>query len=99
MQEILRINLKSNDVRFEKLAKMLLGTNKSTNDLIDFFGTFLDSLNVLKVFKSYINDINKLNHPIPEMFTKTRAKNSFVEITASDMRSILKNSLNKSWAR
>ena len=94
MIEILKINLQANDDRFERLAKRLLGSQKTAKDLVSFFGNFLDRLDVLPIFKTYIDDIDKIKALIPEMFTKARAKNNLVKVNIADMDNILECSLN-----
>jgi alcohol dehydrogenase len=95
MREILKINIKNDDGRLNALAKRLMGDGKSSEDLIHFFEEFYFNLDILNIFKSYINNINSIKDIKNEMFTKARAKNSFVKITMDDMDSILENSFNK----
>jgi phosphonate metabolism-associated iron-containing alcohol dehydrogenase len=95
MREILKINLDQDDGRFNYLAKRLLGDEKSGNDLINFFEVFFSKLDVLNIFKSYINDIDSLKKLKGQMFTKARAKNSLVKISIKDMDGILERSLNQ----
>lgn len=95
MREMLKINLEQDDGRFDSLAKKLLGDKKSGNDLINFFEDFFIKLDILNVFKSYIDDVDSLKKLKGEMFTKARAKNNLVKITIDDMDGILERSLNK----
>lgn len=95
MREILKINIKNDDGRFNLLAKRLMGDSKSSEDLASFFEDFFVNLEILNVFKSYINDIDLLKGLKGEMFTEARAKNSLVKITMDDMDSILENSLSR----
>jgi alcohol dehydrogenase len=94
MRQILKINLKNDDGRFKTLAKRLLGAKKSAKDLIVFFDKFFDDLNVVPIFKSYIDDINEIKALKHKMITKARFKNNLVKLTISDLDNILEKSLN-----
>ena len=72
----------------------MLGAKKTAKDLIVFFDKFFDDLNVVPIFKNYIDDINEIKALKHKMITKARFKNNLVKLTISDLDNILEKSLN-----
>jgi len=84
MPAVLRLNLKSDDARFQQLEKDL-----GYSDLQQAFDVLNGQLRVTELLKKYVRSLDELQAHIDEMLTPGRADNNLVQVNTHIINQLL----------